>query len=76
MAEPGAFTFHPSGRTDIGKGLKYHTAVAQVLHRDIKTMNIFLDDQLNPLLGDLGVSKVRAHRASSPRAHCRTHADA
>ena len=29
-----------------------------VLHRDIKTMNIFLDEQLNPLLGDLGVSKV------------------
>ena len=29
-----------------------------VIHRDIKLDNIFLDDDLNPKIGDFGVSKV------------------
>lgn len=30
----------------------------KILHRDFKTMNVFLDDKLNVRLGDLGVAKV------------------
>lgn len=33
----------------------------KILHRDIKTLNVFLDDGLNVKLGDMGVAKVRAH---------------
>jgi len=29
-----------------------------VLHRDFKTLNVFLDERLNVKLGDLGVAKV------------------
>ena len=31
----------------------------KILHRDIKTLNVFLDDGLNVKLGDMGVAKVR-----------------
>ena len=31
----------------------------KILHRDIKTLNVFLDDDLNVKLGDMGVAKVR-----------------
>lgn len=30
----------------------------KILHRDIKTLNVFLDDDLNVKLGDMGVAKV------------------
>ena len=30
----------------------------KVLHRDFKTLNVFLDEGLNVKLGDLGVAKV------------------
>lgn len=30
----------------------------KILHRDIKTLNVFLDDNLNVKLGDMGVAKV------------------
>ncbi len=34
----------------------------KILHRDIKTLNVFLDDDLNVKLGDMGVAKVRRAR--------------
>ncbi len=30
----------------------------RVLHRDLKPLNIFLDDRLHVKIGDLGVSRV------------------
>lgn len=33
----------------------------KILHRDFKTLNVFLDDKLNVRLGDLGVAKVGLH---------------
>jgi TPR repeat protein len=39
-----------------------------IVHRDLKASNIFLDDDLNPLLGDLGFAKIPSnisHSASS-----------
>jgi serine/threonine protein kinase len=36
----------------------HHMHSRKVLHRDMKTLNTFLDQQLNVKLGDLGVAKV------------------
>ena len=36
-----------------------HMHAKKILHRDIKTLNVFLDDDLNVKLGDMGVAKVR-----------------
>jgi serine/threonine protein kinase len=38
-------------------GLNYMHA-RKTLHRDLKTLNVFLDEKLNVRLGDLGVAKV------------------
>lgn len=35
-----------------------HMHSKKILHRDIKTLNVFLDDNLNVKLGDMGVAKV------------------
>jgi NIMA (never in mitosis gene a)-related kinase len=43
----------------------------KVLHRDFKTLNVFLDEHCNVRLGDLGVAKVRGSQLSTiwhPRA--------
>lgn len=40
----------------------------KVLHRDFKTLNVFLDADLNVKLGDLGVAKVWAGRFQMRRA--------
>jgi NIMA (never in mitosis gene a)-related kinase len=37
----------------------HHMHKRKVLHRDFKTLNVFLDDKLNVKLGDLGVARVR-----------------
>ena len=37
-----------------------HMHSRKILHRDIKTLNVFLDDGLNVKLGDMGVAKVCA----------------
>jgi serine/threonine protein kinase len=36
----------------------HHMHSRKVLHRDMKTLNTFLDQTLNVKLGDLGVAKV------------------
>lgn len=35
-----------------------HMHSRKILHRDIKTLNVFLDDGLNVKLGDMGVAKI------------------
>eukprot|EP00199_Chlamydomonas_sp_CCMP681_P000941 CAMPEP_0119104632 /NCGR_PEP_ID=MMETSP1180-20130426/2800_1 /TAXON_ID=3052 ORGANISM="Chlamydomonas cf sp, Strain CCMP681" /NCGR_SAMPLE_ID=MMETSP1180 /ASSEMBLY_ACC=CAM_ASM_000741 /LENGTH=504 /DNA_ID=CAMNT_0007089451 /DNA_START=36 /DNA_END=1546 /DNA_ORIENTATION=+ len=35
-----------------------HMHTRKILHRDIKTLNVFLDDDLNVKLGDMGVAKI------------------
>lgn len=35
-----------------------HMHSKKILHRDIKTLNVFLDDDLNVKLGDMGVAKI------------------
>ncbi|MEW5302088.1 MAG: hypothetical protein WDW36_004898 [Sanguina aurantia] len=35
-----------------------HMHSKKILHRDIKTLNVFLDDNLNVKLGDMGVAKI------------------
>jgi serine/threonine protein kinase len=40
----------------------HHMHSRKVLHRDMKTLNTFLDQTLNVKLGDLGVAKVRHTR--------------
>lgn len=35
-----------------------HMHKKKILHRDVKTLNVFLDDQLNVKLGDMGVAKI------------------
>jgi serine/threonine protein kinase len=39
-----------------------HMHSKKILHRDIKTLNVFLDENLNVKLGDMGVAKVCASR--------------
>lgn len=36
----------------------HHMHKRKILHRDFKTLNVFLDAQLNVKLGDLGVAKI------------------
>jgi serine/threonine protein kinase len=35
-----------------------HMHKRKVLHRDVKTLNIFLDENLNVKIGDMGVSRA------------------
>lgn len=47
----------------------------KILHRDIKTLNVFLDDGLNVKLGDMGVAKVggwEGGRGGISRDRCRS----
>jgi serine/threonine protein kinase len=37
-----------------------HMHSKKILHRDIKSLNVFLDENLNVKLGDMGVAKVCA----------------
>lgn len=42
----------------------HHMHARKILHRDMKTLNVFLDDGLNVKLGDMGVARVSHNRAS------------
>ena len=49
-----------------------HMHSKKILHRDIKTLNVFLDDGLNVKLGDMGVAKVRCDECLSEGEAART----
>jgi serine/threonine protein kinase len=49
----------PHAPVQILMGLN-HMHSKKILHRDIKTLNVFLDQDLNVKLGDMGVAKVCA----------------
>ena len=54
----------------LGLGLHYmHTN--KVLHRDLKTQNVFLLGNGRLVLGDLGISKVSVHACVQPTHHAR-----
>ena len=46
-----------------------------MLHRDLKTQNVFMTEREHLRLGDFGVSKARLQLAcaASPRSYCRIH---
>jgi hypothetical protein len=49
---------------DIAKGLDYLHTVHQVLHRDLKSANVLLDNQYNAKLTDFGLSRVKTEISS------------
>ena len=48
-----------------------HMHSQRVLHRDIKSLNVFLSESGTVKLGDLGVAKVRGSDSGPPKAHQR-----
>ena len=49
---------------DIGYGL-YRLHEAGILHRDLKSLNVLLDDRLRAKLTDFGLSKIKSEMAST-----------